>query len=165
MTRQMAAFAPMRIWMCLAAICVLAAADARAQVRRPQAALTPSVAKVTANDAQLTVRVKLPDTIHVQSDKPRDPLFIPTALTLQPPPGITLAGVTYPKASELKQANVKEPLLVFGSDFVIDARVSIAADAPRGEVKIPGRLRYQACDEKMCYPPARAEVTWTVNVP
>ena len=31
-------------------------------------------------------------------------------------------------------------------------------------ITVPGRLRYQACDDKLCYPPVTAPVQWAVNV-
>ena len=144
------------------ALLVSAASTVGAQMRRPQAVLTPALTGVTATEARLTLRVKLPDSIHVQSNKPRDPLFIPTTLTLDVPKGITVAEIRYPEPSDLTQAGLKEPLSVFGSDFTIDVRLTIAADAARGDVALPGRLRYQACDVKMCYPPARGTVSWTI---
>ena len=35
---------------------------------------------------------------------------------------------------------------------------------PPGEITIPARLRYQACDETMCYIPTTAESGWTIKV-
>ena len=35
---------------------------------------------------------------------------------------------------------------------------------PSGDVVIPGRLRYQACDDKICYQPTTAPVEWTLRV-
>lgn len=154
----------------IAAAALLVAATSSvglAQIARPKAELTPSVAQATVRPGErvrLSLAVRLPETVHVQADKPRDPSLIPTALTLQPPPGVTIGKITYPAASDLKQAGQKEPLAVFGHAFTITVDAEVAATTAPGDLVIPARLRYQACDEAMCYPPTKAETQWTVRV-
>jgi hypothetical protein len=41
--------------------------------------------------------VRLPQGLHVQSNKPRDPDLIPTDLAVVPPKGATLVDVVYPE--------------------------------------------------------------------
>lgn len=138
-----------------------------AQLKRPKADLTPVIVSETlhaGSTARLALKVVLPDDIHVQSDKPRDPALIPTVLTLEPPPGVTVDAITYPPASTLEQQGQQEPLDVFDHTFTIDVRVALDAGLPPGAVVLKGRLRYQACDATACYPPARADVEWTLPV-
>ena len=33
-----------------------------------------------------------------------------------------------------------------------------------GDVVVPGRFDYQACDDKVCYRPVKTEVAWTLTV-
>ena len=42
--------------------------------------------------------------------------------------------------------------------------MAVAADAPPGELVVPASLRYQACDEKVCYPPVTLPASWTLRV-
>ena len=42
--------------------------------------------------------------------------------------------------------------------------MTIAPGTPPGDLVIPARLRYQACDETMCYIPTNADTSWTVKV-
>jgi thiol:disulfide interchange protein len=146
---------------------IVAAVPLDAQMRRPRAEL----AYLYATDAvhagtttKVAVEATLPETLHVQSDKPRDPSLIPTVLTIEPPAGVTVEGLGYPKAFDFKLETLPEPLLVFGSTFVIGASLTIDATAGPGPIVIPGRLRYQACDDKVCFPPTTAPVEWTLNV-
>lgn len=151
----------------LVAALVSGSAVASAQIARPKAAITPTVAQASVRPGErvrLSLDVKLPDTVHVQADKPRDPSLIPTALTVTPPAGVTVTKITYPAASDLRQAGQKEPLAVFGHAFTITVDAELAANAAPGDLIIPARLRYQACDEAMCYPPAKADAQWTVKV-
>jgi DsbC/DsbD-like thiol-disulfide interchange protein len=152
----------------LAAILALAAAaPGQAQLRRIKAELTPRVETTpvrAGSQVRLSLRVLLPADVHVQSDKPRDPLLIPTALTLTPPAGVAVATITYPKATDLAQAGQEQPLAVFGHDFTIGITVKLAANLAPGVLTLPGALRYQPCDDKMCFPPNRVETSWTLDV-
>ena len=73
-------------------------------------------------------------------------------------------SIDYPAASDLPQPGRKEPLAVFGSEFAITAKVMLAATVPAGDVKVPGTLRYQACNDTVCFPPTRATAEWVLSV-
>ena len=138
-----------------------------AQMRRPQANVTPIVETSGVHPGttvRVALQVSLPGNLHVQSDRPRDPLLIPTVLTLQPPPGVTLRRTAFPPAIDLTQEGQAEPLAVFENTFDIGAELEVAVNAPLGPLLVPARLRYQACDDKLCYPPATAEVEWTLQI-
>lgn len=140
---------------------------AAAQMQRPdiKVAATPIAGPVKAGDT-VTVRlsVRLPQDVHVQSDKPRDPSLIPTALTLIPPAGFSVEKIIYPKATDLSQSGRAEPLAVFGGEFVIEARLAAPEGIPPGEHQVQATLRYQACNETLCFAPARATAQWTITV-
>jgi len=137
------------------------------QAKRPRVELTTAIDTTPIRagaSVRLLLKVRLPVGVHVQSDKPRDPSLIPTVLTVKPPAGLTLDRIVYPPPTDLAQAGRSQPLAVFGSEFTIELQLSLAAGAPTGEFIVPAQLRYQACDASVCYPPARAEVQWTLRV-
>ena len=64
------------------------AVTAQAQIRRPKADVTPLVERpgLHAGDtARVALKISLPEGLHTQSNKPRDPLLIPTELTIDAP--------------------------------------------------------------------------------
>jgi hypothetical protein len=65
---------------------------ASAQPGRPRAEVTPVVesAPKAGATARVSLKVRLPQEVHVQANKPRDPSLIPTVLTVEAPPGITV---------------------------------------------------------------------------
>jgi hypothetical protein len=149
------------------AVAMAIAAPLAAQSQRPRAEVTPVVETTPVRagaPATLTLTVRLPKDIHVQSDKPRDPLLIPTALTIEAPAGITVTAIEYPKPTDLAQPGRTEPLAVFGSEFAIRAKVSLGEGVPAGDLKVPGTLRYQACNDTVCFPPTRATTEWLLSV-
>ena len=138
-----------------------------AQMRAPKAELTATVetAKVRAGKpATLVLKVTLPPNVHVQSNKPRDEAFFPTALVLTPPAGVTVTATKYPAAVDFKQEGQDAPLAVFEKSFSITVMVAVAASVKTGELVVPGRFDYQACDDKVCYRPVKADVTWTLTI-
>ena len=101
----------------------------------------------------------------MQANKPRDPSLIPTVLALTPPDGVTVDDISYPAPSELAQKDRKETLAVLGPEFTIEIKATLAAGVAAGELKIPGVLRYQACNDSVCFAPTRANAEWTVRSP
>ena len=53
---------------------------------------------------------------------------------------------------------------MFEREFAIGAVLRIAPDAAAGLLGSPVRLRYQACDAKLCYLPTTVQSSWTVQV-
>jgi thioredoxin:protein disulfide reductase len=152
----------------LLALCLCAvAANATAQLRRPRAEVTP-LAETPAVHAgrpiKLAVRVSLPEGLHTQSNKPRDPLLIPTVLTVDTPAGVAVTELVFPPSTDLEQIGQDQPLAVFEHEFLIGVVLELSPETPSGALAIPAHLRYQACDANLCYPPATADFEWTLDV-
>ena len=138
-----------------------------AQLRAPKAELATTVETATVRagkPATLVLKVTLPPDVHVQSNKPRDPAFFPTALILTPPAGVTVTATKYPAAVDFKQEGQDAPLAVFEKSFTVTATVAVAASVKPGPLVVPGRFDYQACDDKVCYRPIKTDVAWTLTV-
>jgi hypothetical protein len=138
-----------------------------AQLRRPKAELTAFAGSGSVHagaGTRVSLSVVLPPGLHVQSDKPRDPALIPTALTVTPPSGITIDEIVYPPAVDFRLSGLSQPLAVFGERFTIDVRLTVAPALAEGDVTVPARLRYQACDASSCFPPASETAQWTLHV-
>ena len=114
--------------------------------------------------ARVALRVTLAEGFHVQSNEPRDPTLIATVLGVDPPPGVKALEVVFPKAVDFTQQGSQQPLAVFEREFLIGARFQIDPGQPPGDLVVPGRLRYQACDDKVCFRPMTADVSWTIRV-
>lgn len=113
------------------------------------------------------VQVKIPVSVepgyHVNSDKPALDYLIPLRLTWDKTALGALEGgtVIYPKASLEKYDFEEKPLSVFTGSFELTANFKVAANAPAGPGVAAGKLKYQACSNKACYPPK----TIDINVP
>jgi thiol:disulfide interchange protein len=114
--------------------------------------------------AKTRVDVKVSPGFHVQSDKPRDPSLIPLTLTFDAPPGVTVGTLTFPPPKDFVLKGSDQPLAVFEGAFSIGVELVVAKDRAAGDVVVPARLRYQACDDTMCFRPTTIALSWTLNV-
>ncbi len=135
---------------------------------QPPTVLIDPASETDAVHAGTTARVGLDIALdpgyHVNSDAPLDDLLIPTVLRLDPPEGFTLEGVAFPEAILLEQVGVEEPLAVFEEEFTIGAALRVDASLAPGAYTIPGTLRYQACNDRMCFNPTNEPVEFAVTV-
>lgn len=147
-------------------VVLVAAVPAAAQLRKIPVEIVP-IAESDPVRAGSTVKaalqVTLPEGLHVQSNKPRDPALIPTELELQPPAGIRGVEVVFPKAVDFPQEGLPEPLLVFDRQFTIGVQFSIDPAVAAGAVSVPFVLHYQACNDKVCFAPNQMQGEWALT--
>ncbi len=93
------------------------------------------------------------------------------ALRLDAQPLLLVRPLQYPASEIYVFKPLNERVEVFQKPFRLVQNVALSAslDARKAltSVKtllITGALEYQACDDKVCYAPARADVQWTVRV-
>jgi len=127
-------------------------------VAQPQKVAAKRNADVTAK-----IDVSIADGYHVNSNAPHEAYLIPLRLTWTPAP-LTVETVTFPKARDEKYSFSDEPLSVFTGNFEIATKFKVPADALNGPAILAGKLRYQACNNTMCFPPKTVEVRLPVDV-
>ena len=146
---------------------ILVVAAVSAQLSRPKATVTPLAGRPAAQaggTVRLALKVSLPEGLHTQSNRPLDPTLIPTVLSIDAPAGVAVDEIVYPPATELKQQGQDLPLAVFEHEFVVGVQVRLGPEVAAGDLLLPARLRYQACNDMMCFSPATAEFAWTIRV-
>ena len=112
----------------------------------------------------MALQARLDPGFHVNSNTPLEDFLIATVLTLDPPEGIELSAVAWPEPILLSQQGAEQPLAVFEEEFVIGAALALGPGLGVGQYVVPGTLRYQACDETMCYLPATVDLSFEVAV-
>jgi hypothetical protein len=84
-------------------------------------------------------------------------------LSIEAPAGVTVSGITYPRSRQMSLAGQKKPTLTIGPDFTILVQFRLAPTAA-GNLGVPARLRYQACNASTCDPPATVGTQWTLHL-
>jgi hypothetical protein len=109
------------------------------------------------------VQVKIPVTVktgyHVNSNTPSEDYLIPLKLTWTATGALEGGTITYPKPAMQKFEFSEKPISVYVGNFDLTANFKVAANAPAGPGAAAGKLRYQACSEKACYPPKTIDVS------
>jgi thioredoxin:protein disulfide reductase len=103
--------------------------------------------------------------IHVYA--PGNPGYIPISLTLTPQPGVQVRPALYPTGEDYVFGELEETVKVYSRAFQVRQQVVVSRDAARAagaSITIAGSVRYQACDDKVCFPPATAPVSITLPI-
>jgi len=116
-----------------------------------------------------SVQSKIPVTVmtgyHVNSNTPSEEYLIPLKLTWTATGALEAGAITYPKGSlEKYEFTEGKPISVYTGNFDLVANFKVAANAPAGPGVAAGKLKYQACSNKACYPPKTVDVNVSYQV-
>ncbi len=128
------------------------------------AAIAPAPSDVNGaagSKVMLFVDVTPRPGIHVYAPGNQD--YIPITVKLTPNPDLKPGKLAYPKSETATIAD--EKVSVYQKPFRLTQDVTLAKSARSGTtVAVQGTVNYQACDDKVCFPPESAPVTWTISV-
>jgi DsbC/DsbD-like thiol-disulfide interchange protein len=108
--------------------------------------------------------------MHVYGPEQKD--YIPISISLELDDAIKAVPPVFPKAEKVLFAPLNETQLVFTKPFRIVQDVTVKATpavrqraaATAASLTLKGSLRYQACDDKVCYVPQTVPLSWTVGL-
>lgn len=102
---------------------------------------------------------------HINAHEPNDPYLIATELQLSLPEGVVVVEKHYPPPDKRSFAFAPgKELLVYEGRLGIAAGLQVPADYAGEELEIDAKLRYQACNDTSCLPPATARAALTLHV-
>jgi DsbC/DsbD-like thiol-disulfide interchange protein len=124
---------------------------------------TSASAAAVAAGGTVTLQVDVTPKPKMHVYAPGQDGYIPIQLTLTADPAFTAAKAKYPAGETFVMPALNERQLVYAKPFRITQAVTLAPSAT-GPVTIKGTLRYQACDDTICYLPKTIPLDWTVLV-
>lgn len=136
----------------------------------------PAVLKVTAapiddvtvkqgGSVPVKMQFQVAPGFHINSNKPKSELLLPTVVNFDVPTNVSVAKVTYPAGEELTfPFSPDEKLSVYTGDFTVKGMVATSKATPQGTYRVHAVLRYQACDNRACYPPTNIPLHFDVTV-
>ncbi len=131
-----------------------------ALAQTPNALTVADAPKVTvARNAAAThkLRLEVKEGYHVNSHKPNDEYLIPIKLTWAEGP-LEASAITYPTPKIEEYSFSEKPLSLFDGIFEVTTKFTPKAGAAPGMGFQTGKLRYQACNDKLCLPPKTIDV-------
>ena len=140
------------------AVLLLVPAAAFAQIgfdgapdRSPKVTIEAAITKHSGDAIEGVINARVADGWHINSHTPTESFSIPTVLTLD---NAELTNVTYPQ-HEMRAFQFTEgkQIAVYTGAF----QIPFTAKLKSGATSVHATVRYQACSDRICLPPNKAE--------
>jgi hypothetical protein len=117
----------------------------------------------------LVLEVKMKPGMHLYAPGEHD--YIAVEWPMEESPGAEFLAAAYPEPETLYLEVIDESVPVFEGKIKVvrDLHMMGSREWPDDlkdveTLEIKGEFRYQACDDKACYPPVAIPMTWTLNL-
>jgi hypothetical protein len=148
-----------------ALLSVLFSVSAFAQEANVTIAPVDTVAVAPGKTAAVKIDCRVKQGFHINSNKPNSELLIPTEFKFSLPTELIIAGAEYPAGQQITFPFMpNEPLSVYSGDFEVQAKVRASQHLRPGTYRVHAQLRYQACNDRQCFPPKTQPVDFDVKV-
>lgn len=111
-----------------------------------------------------TLQLTIQNGYHINANPPTYPYLIATELVISPANGVSVGPVTYPKPLNRKFVFAEKPLAVYEGETEVKVALKADKSAPQGQQPLVAKLRIQACDEQVCYPPGTLDLVIPVSI-
>jgi DsbC/DsbD-like thiol-disulfide interchange protein len=133
------------------------AAPVEGLVRTQHLVAVPSVTPAADGRVTLVLSVTLAPGMHVYA--PEEKRYIRVSLTLTKPSGLEAHPAVYPKGEPFYFEPTGETQIVYSGAFTVRQTIR----RPQAAANVTGALRYQACDDRVCYLPKTISIDWRVK--
>ena len=101
----------------------------------------------------------IPEGYHVNANKPLGKYAVPTTVSIEAPSGVTVSPIVFPRPviRKLKATN-NEALAVYEGRAVMRFNVTVPANYGDGYLNLRAKVRYQSCNDDVCFPPKSQEI-------
>jgi hypothetical protein len=114
--------------------------------------------------ATATIKISVAKGYHVQANPPSEKYLIPTEIQLKPSDGITIGKPIYPKGKPYRLKGSSSDLSTYDGTFDIQVPLKIDKAVTTDSQVLKGKLRYQACDDKVCLRPESIPLELHVDI-
>jgi hypothetical protein len=142
---------------------------------RPEAALAQSLlrkqpprvivegratARITGDQQSITLTLTATPVPGVHVYAPGNPKYIAVSVIVLPVAGLAIGAPVFPDGEPYFFAPLKEAVSVYSKPFVVTVPMKVTPAFMKGrargsddKVVVKGTLNYQACDDRVCFPP------------
>ncbi len=165
---------------CFLLLMVISACYRSIQNPTSESVLTPeglkitseSVVSATANaveipaggSAEAVVLVTVQNGYHINANPPTYHYLKATELELAGTDGLSVGFIRYPDPLTKTFDFAEKPLAVYEGETSLRVFLNASKSAKQGKLSLSGKLRIQACDEQVCYPPGSKEIVIPVLI-
>jgi hypothetical protein len=144
------------------------AAEAAGTVQGKQVRLTTAASMPMAHPGErilLSLELELKPKMHVYAPGVAD--YIPIEWKLADGPMVKAHELVYPASEMLRLKAIGETVPVYRGRIRLTREITFGAEnvvrpllSPSGDLVLKGSFRYQACDDRVCYPPETVPLEW-----
>ena len=113
---------------------------------------------------QAAVVLDIPNGYHVNSNRPLGKYAVPTVVKIEAPAGVRVSPVIYPRSIVRRFKFSEEQLGVYEGRPVMRFNVTVPANYAGGEATVRARVRFQSCNDEVCFPPATRDIVMQIPV-
>lgn len=113
---------------------------------------------------QGTIVMDIPSGYHANSNRPLERFLIATQLQLEAPQGILAGAILYPRPLLRSLKFSKNKVSVFEGRTTIRFSVTVPRSFAGNSAELKARLRFQSCNDDLCFPPQTREIKLWLNV-
>lgn len=120
--------------------------------------------KYTYTDTiKIALRISIGEKYHINSYKVEDPTLIKTSVTGNSDK-FKLLNTYFPKDKKLKFEFSENEINVYEKDITVGITFLPVSEIENGSYELPLKFNYQACDDKVCYPPKTLNENLTIVI-
>ena len=124
----------------------------------------PPVEINAGGSTETSVRLKVDHGYHINANPASFSYLIATELDVPKADGISAVKVSYPQPLVKKFSFSEDPLAVYENQADLKVTLLVDAATKQGQTSVPAKLRIQACDDQVCYPPGTIDVWIPVTI-
>ncbi|HEX9961396.1 MAG TPA: protein-disulfide reductase DsbD domain-containing protein [Pyrinomonadaceae bacterium] len=107
--------------------------------------------------------LSIPGGLHVNSNRPNNEYAIPTVVSLSSREA-KVSAVSYPRGASRKFSFSDKPISVYEGRASFGFNVTVPASFKGSVVRIRAVVKFQSCNDEVCFPPKTQEVTLSARV-
>lgn len=119
---------------------------------------------VAGKSNEVIVKINTQTGYHINANPASFEYLKATELDLQDTPEFIVDYIYYPNPQVKKFSFSEQELRVYEGETPLKVMLNAEKAAPKGPRTLPAKLNVQACDDKVCYPPATIEVSIPVTI-
>ncbi len=120
--------------------------------------------KYSSNDTiKIALKISVAEKYHINSYRVEDPTLIKTSITANSG-DFKLLNIYYPNDKKLKFEFSDNEINVYDGDIYVGLIFLPASYLNSGKYDLPLKISFQACDERVCYPPKSLTENITIQI-
>lgn len=110
-----------------------------------------------------SIVLSIPGGLHVNSNQPNNKYAIPTVVSVSSREA-RVSAVTYPRGASRKFSFSEQLINVYENRATFNFNVTVPANFKGNVVRIRAVVKFQSCNDEVCFPPKTQEITLSARV-